>query len=151
MKKFVLLSLKLRANRQNLQGGPQDGLHRNLTMVLPLPFRRGEGRGEGSRCAGYPTVPSVTSKRRDSLRFVESSMHVATVLCASALRLARIRLRLRCAGLLAVACLFVVDLKAAERFADRFVWIFGWGLGQDTDVPETSRIPEPSGQHPPQP
>ena len=30
-------------------------------MPLPLPFRRGEGRGEGSRCVVCPTIPSIAS------------------------------------------------------------------------------------------
>jgi hypothetical protein len=29
-------------------------------MIPPLPFGRGEGRGEGSRRVVYPTAPSVT-------------------------------------------------------------------------------------------
>jgi hypothetical protein len=32
---------------------------RNLSKILPLPFRRGEGRGEGSLGAVYPTVLSI--------------------------------------------------------------------------------------------
>ena len=36
-------------------------------MIPPLPFRRGEGRGEGSFCVVYPTVPSVI-KRPSFLR-----------------------------------------------------------------------------------
>ena len=31
-----------------LQSSPQLGLHRKLTKILPLPFGRGEGWGEGS-------------------------------------------------------------------------------------------------------
>ena len=44
-------------------------LQAELPMILPLPFlaapesdvggRRGEGRGEGSRCVVCPTVPSL--------------------------------------------------------------------------------------------
>ncbi len=30
-----------------------------LTWLLPLPFPRGEGRGEGSICVVYPAVSSV--------------------------------------------------------------------------------------------
>src|SRR6266699_5948908 len=33
-------------------------------MVLPLPFGRGEGRGEGFRCVIYPTLLAVTSMCR---------------------------------------------------------------------------------------
>src|SRR5271166_5660310 len=43
--------------------------------------------------------------------------------------------------------LSILDLKAAERFADRFVWIFGWDLGKDSDGPEISRILETAGKH----
>jgi len=35
------------------------GYTHNLMMLLPLPFRRGEGRGEESLCIVYPTVLSV--------------------------------------------------------------------------------------------
>src|SRR5271165_2459233 len=31
----------------------------DLAMLLPLPFRRGEGRGDGSLRVVHPTVPSV--------------------------------------------------------------------------------------------
>ena len=37
--------------------------------------------------------------------------------------------------------------SAADKFPDRFVWIFGWGLGKDTDVTEISRVLETAGQH----
>ncbi len=33
---------------------------RRLTMLLPLPFRRGEGRGDGSLYVVYPAAPSVS-------------------------------------------------------------------------------------------
>src|SRR5512140_1385378 len=42
---------------------------------------------------------------------------------------------------------FAVQLAAAEPYADRFVWIFGWGLGKDSDVAEISRVLESAGQH----
>jgi hypothetical protein len=41
----------------------------------------------------------------------------------------------------------VVRLEGAARFADRFVWIFGWGLQQDGDVAEISRVLTTAGQH----
>src|SRR5712671_5587247 len=47
--------------RRILQNNPRHSLHRKLAMILPLPFGRGEGRGEGSRRVVYPTVPSVTA------------------------------------------------------------------------------------------
>jgi len=34
-----------------------------MAMLLPLPFRRGEGRGEGSVSAVYPAVSFVTILR----------------------------------------------------------------------------------------
>src|SRR5258706_12747599 len=38
----------------------RDPVHpRKRGMILPLPFGRGEGRGEGSRRVVYPRVPSV--------------------------------------------------------------------------------------------
>jgi carbohydrate binding protein with CBM4/9 domain len=43
--------------------------------------------------------------------------------------------------------LFCSPLFAAERFADRFVWVFGWGLNKDSDVAEISRLLETAGQH----
>jgi hypothetical protein len=44
-------------------------------------------------------------------------------------------------------CLVCSPLLAAERFADRFVWVFGWGLGKDSDVAEITRVLETAGQH----
>ncbi len=36
---------------------------------------------------------------------------------------------------------------AAEPYADRFVWVFGWGLGSDGDVAEMSRVLQTASQH----
>src|SRR2546421_5133552 len=47
-----------------IQSSPRHGIHRKLAMILPLPFGRGEGRGEGSRSVFYPTVSSVCGARR---------------------------------------------------------------------------------------
>src|SRR5258708_4736763 len=49
--------------------------------------------------------------------------------------------------LFAYISLAVFQLNAAERFADRFVWIFGWDLQKDSDVTEISRILETAGEH----
>ena len=48
-----------------------------------------------------------------------------------------------------LACLasLVVPLCAAEAYEDRFVWVFGWGLGNDSDVVEISRLLQTAGQH----
>jgi len=43
-------------------------------------------------------------------------------------------------------CLFALRLGAAG-FADRFVWIFGWNLQNDSDVSDISRILETAGKH----
>src|SRR5262245_56652049 len=48
---------------------------------------------------------------------------------------------------LAAAYLLALPLTAAERFADRFVWIFGWDLDKDSDVDEISRVVETANKH----
>jgi hypothetical protein len=46
------------------------------------------------------------------------------------------------------ACLLSLRLGAApQRFADRFVWVFGWGLEKDEDVTEVSKLLQTAGQH----
>ncbi len=49
--------------------------------------------------------------------------------------------------LLSACSLLCAHVSAAERFADRFVFIFGWGLNQDSDVTEITRVLETAGQH----
>ena len=50
--------------------------------------------------------------------------------------------------LFTAACLISLELGAAEKFADQFVWIFGWGLQKDSDVAEISSILfETAGEH----
>ena len=44
---------------RKLPRGPRHALQRSLPMFLPLPFGRGEGRGEGSFYVAYPMVPSI--------------------------------------------------------------------------------------------
>jgi hypothetical protein len=48
-----------------------------------------------------------------------------------------------------LACLWILaaPLHAAEPCADRFVWVFGWDLGKDSDVAEVSRVLQTAGQH----
>ena len=48
-----------------------------------------------------------------------------------------------------LACLscLVLQLRAAEPYPDRFVWVFGWGLGKDGDVAEITRVLDTAGQH----
>ncbi len=38
-------------------------------------------------------------------------------------------------------------LRGAEGVTDRFVWVFGWNLEQDGDVPEVVRVLDAAGQH----
>lgn len=47
------------------------------------------------------------------------------------------------------ACVYLLGLPlcAAERFADRFVWVFGWGLQKDQDVTEMSKVLETAGRN----
>ncbi len=49
--------------------------------------------------------------------------------------------------LLACVSLLAVPLHAAQPYPDRFVWIFGWGLGEDSDVAAISRVLDTAGQH----
>jgi hypothetical protein len=48
--------------------------------------------------------------------------------------------------LLTCVFLFAARLDAAPRFADQFVWIFGWGLDKDSDVAEISKVLDTAGQ-----
>jgi hypothetical protein len=43
-------------------------------------------------------------------------------------------------------CLLAARAPAAPHFADRFVWIFGWGLEKDGDVAEISKVLETAGK-----
>ncbi len=48
----------------------------------------------------------------------------------------------------ALAILLAVGTSApTARYEDRFVWIFGWGLGRDEDVPEIARVLEVGSRH----
>jgi hypothetical protein len=38
-------------------------------------------------------------------------------------------------------------VRGADALADRFVWVFGWNLERDSDVPEIVRVLEAAGQH----
>ncbi len=48
---------------------------------------------------------------------------------------------------MAVTSLLLLNVRAATGFADRFVWIFGWGLDQDSDVTDISPILETAAKH----
>lgn len=37
--------------------------------------------------------------------------------------------------------------RGDAAYPDRFVWIFGWGLGQDRDVPEITQVLDRAAQH----
>ena len=47
---------------QILLSRPRDTLHQQEGCLLPLPFQRGEGWGEGSLRVAYPAAPSVNLK-----------------------------------------------------------------------------------------
>ncbi len=47
----------------------------------------------------------------------------------------------------ACLCLLAARLDAAPRFADQFVWMFGWGLEKDGDVAEISKVLETAGKN----
>ncbi len=48
-------------------------------------------------------------------------------------------------GILLFALLIAENLHAA--YADRFVWIFGWGLDKDSDVAGITKVLDAAGQH----
>jgi hypothetical protein len=50
------------------------------------------------------------------------------------------------ATLFAIVCLLAARLEAVPRFADQFVWVFGWDLDKDSDVTEISKLLETSGK-----
>lgn len=41
----------------------------------------------------------------------------------------------------------VCSLRAEMKYPDRWVWVFGWGLGKDTDVQEVSSLLETAAKH----
>ncbi|HEY4354101.1 MAG TPA: hypothetical protein VGN16_00015, partial [Acidobacteriaceae bacterium] len=47
---------------------------------------------------------------------------------------------------IALACL-TLHAHAAERYPDRFVWVFGWGLGNDNDLKQICHVIETASQH----
>ena len=50
-------------------------------------------------------------------------------------------------GLIVAFLGLLSQLAAAEPYADRFVWVFGWGFGTDSDVAEISRVLQTAGQN----
>jgi len=41
----------------------------------------------------------------------------------------------------------LVASAPATRYTDRFVWVFGWGLGKDTDPAEIGQVLDKAGRH----
>src|SRR6476469_6017844 len=41
----------------------------------------------------------------------------------------------------------VCSTASAAPYADRFVWVFGWGLGRDSDVDQIDKMLETAAQH----
>ncbi len=50
---------------------------------------------------------------------------------------------------LAISCILLMAQlsRGAQPMADRFVWVFGWGLGKDSDLNAIGRVLETAGQH----
>src|SRR5579862_4600813 len=48
--------------------------------------------------------------------------------------------------LFTLACFLGARIQAAPRFADQFVWVFGWNLEKDSDVAEISKLLETAGK-----
>lgn len=46
-----------------------------------------------------------------------------------------------------MAALVALCLPQPAKFRDRFVWVFGWGLGRDEDVPQIVSILETAAKH----
>lgn len=45
------------------------------------------------------------------------------------------------------ALLAATIARGAQPLTDRFVWVFGWGLDKDSDLPEVDRVLETGGRH----
>jgi Carbohydrate binding domain len=58
-----------------------------------------------------------------------------------------IRAAMAACALLFTACPVAPNAHAAPRFADRFVWIFGWNLEKDDDLPQITKILQSAGAH----
>jgi hypothetical protein len=55
---------------------------------------------------------------------------------------------MRSIGVVAMmAALVALCLPQPTKFRDRFVWVFGWGLGRDEDVPQIVSILETAAKH----
>lgn len=44
--------------------------------------------------------------------------------------------------IIVMTALVALCLSQPTRFHDRFVWVFGWGLGRDEDVPQIVSVLE---------
>lgn len=51
--------------------------------------------------------------------------------------------------LILLGCLgtLATSLEAAETYPERFVWVFGWGLGKDSDVADISQVLQTGSRH----
>jgi hypothetical protein len=49
--------------------------------------------------------------------------------------------------LVSLLLLLALQLHANPPRSDRFVWVFGWGLGKDNDVAEVSQLLEAAGRN----
>ena len=74
------------------------------------------------------------------MRKLRSFTHARSNVAEIAARLGRATAWLSAAALLATSA-------TAGGYADRFVWVFGWGLGQDADVPAITRVLDTAARH----
>lgn len=51
------------------------------------------------------------------------------------------------AGLLVILLYLQIPAVSAAPYGDRFVWVFGWGLGKEGDVTEISQLLDTAAQH----
>src|ERR1019366_9929549 len=75
------------------------------------------------------------------MRHIRAKMRIDAPLLRAQIK----RVRARLAAVLVCALLPAPTLLAA--YPDRFVWIFGWGLGQDSDVTNVTRVLDSAAQH----
>ena len=71
----------------------------------------------------------------------------AELLWSAAFKPVTIRTRIMKPLALLASWLCLLNSLQAWEYADRFVWVFGWGLNRDNDVTEISRVLESASHH----
>mgnify|MGYP001576783086 CR=1 FL=1 len=85
---------------------------------------------------------------KEQKRPVSNAAHLSRLVCGSdnpflASYTSGMKHFLTCLGL----ALCWLQSASAASYPDRFVWVFGWGLGKDSDVAEISRLLDTAAQH----